>query len=150
MAAPLRPPGNGRPESKDSAIISPTQSRSSTDSARSPLSRNPSLRLASMPSAASRDRQSFSESLRGVPPSPRAQRQPSLTQVAVQELIDNPPTRNAADPAFHGRDWRSISVGELVSPGDLKFVEIDTGIEAATNVRGLNHLPSRCICLTTS
>jgi hypothetical protein len=38
----------------------------------------------------------------------------------------------------------------LVSPGDLKFVEIDTGIEAATNVRGLNHLPGRCICLTTS
>lgn len=96
-----------------------------------------------MPSAASRDRQSFSESLRGVPPSPRAQRQPSLTQAAVQELIDNPPTRNAADPAFHGRDWRSITVGELVSPGDLRFVEIDTGIEAATNVRASSPIHSR-------
>ena len=33
-----------------------------------------------------------------------------------------------------GRDWRQISIGELVSPNDLRFVEIDTGIEDATNV----------------
>jgi hypothetical protein len=80
-------------------------------------------------------RQSFSESLRAAPGSPRARRQPSLTQAAIQSLIDNPPAPNHVNPAFTGRDWREISIGELVSPDDLKFVELDTGIEEATNVR---------------
>jgi hypothetical protein len=50
-------------------------------------------------------------------------------------LIDNPPVRSPADPAFSGRDWRQISIGELAKPEDLRFVEVDTGIEEATNVR---------------
>lgn len=41
---------------------------------------------------------------------------------------------NNPDPKFAGRDWRHISIGELVSPDDLKFVEVDTGIEEATDV----------------
>ena len=82
-----------------------------------------------------RTSQNFSESLRGAPPgSPRARRQPSLTQSAIQSLIDNPPAPTTADPAFVGRDWREISVGELVIPDELRFVELDTGIEEATNV----------------
>jgi len=87
-----------------------------------------------MPSAAAQHRQSFSESLRGLPPSPRAQRQPSLSQLAIQDLIDNPPARNHPDPAFAGRDWRTVHVAELVDSADLRFIEEDTGIEAATNV----------------
>ncbi|KAL5048826.1 hypothetical protein BDW71DRAFT_205059 [Aspergillus fruticulosus] len=79
-------------------------------------------------------RQSFSESLRAAPGSPRARRQPSLTQAAIQSLIDNPPAPHNVNPAFAGRDWREISIGELVSPDDLKFVEVDTGIEEATNI----------------
>ena len=114
--------------SNGSNIASP---RSSTES-RSPSFRNHSHRLSSI-SSNQQHRQSFSESLRGVPSSPRSRRQPSLTQSAVQSLIDNPPSRQA-NPAFAGRDWRQISIGELVSPDDLKFVEIDTGIEEATNV----------------
>ena len=114
---------------KNSTVPTPRQSISGS---RSPPSRNPSLHLAHMPSPASQHRQSFSESLRGLPPSPRAQRQPSLSQLAVQELIDNPPARN--DPIFADRDWKTISIAELVSPEDLKFVDIDTGVEAATNV----------------
>jgi hypothetical protein len=110
----------------------PTPPHSSFSGSRSPHSRNPSLHLAHMPSAASQHRQSFSESLRGLPPSPRAQRQPSFSQLAVQELIDNPPVRN--DPVFAGRDWRTVDIAELVSPEDLKFAEVDTGVEAATNV----------------
>jgi hypothetical protein len=102
---------------------------------RSSNSRTSSLHLANMPSPGSQQRQSFSDSLRGLPPSPRTQRQPSLSQMAVQELIDNPPARN--DPAFADRDWRSVSIGELISPDDLRFVEGDTGVEAATNVRVL-------------
>lgn len=86
-----------------------------------------------MPSPAAQHRQSFNEHLRGLPPSPRSQRQPSLSQLTVQDLIDNPPAR--IDPAFAGRDWRTVNIAELVSPEDLRFVEIDTGVEAATNVK---------------
>lgn len=127
MATPTRePPVNSPPSATGS-------SRSSLD-ATSPTTRNPSLRIPSMSSAAAQHRQSFNE-LRGQPPSPRSQRQPSISQMAVQDLIDNPPTRNP-DPRFAGRDWPTIKAKELVNPDDLKFVDIDTGVEAATNVRG--------------
>ena len=86
-----------------------------------------------MSSAAAQHRQSFNE-LRGAPPSPRSQRQPSISHLAVQELINNPPQRSAQDPKFAGRDWRTINVQELTSPDDLRFVEASTGVEAATNV----------------
>lgn len=56
----------------------------------------------------------------------------------VQELLNNPPKpADAADPAFVGRLWRAITVGELVDPKDVHWVEVDTGIEEATNVRCL-------------
>lgn len=87
-----------------------------------------------MPPANHQHRHSLSESLRGPPGSPRARRQPSLPQSALQSLIDNPPPPKPSDPAFVGRDWREISIGELVKPSDLQFVELDTGIEEATNV----------------
>ncbi|OOF90048.1 hypothetical protein ASPCADRAFT_212255 [Aspergillus carbonarius ITEM 5010] len=109
-----------------------TSSRSSTDS-RPPSGSLRSLRLSShLPNH--QHRQSIGDSLRAAPGSPRARRQPSLTQAAIQSLIDNPPAPSNANPAFVGRDWREISIGELVSPDDLKFVEVDTGIEEATNV----------------
>ncbi|KIW69744.1 hypothetical protein PV04_05602 [Phialophora macrospora] len=118
------PPVNSPP----SAAIS---SRSSMDSP-STGSRTPSLRIPSMTSAAAQHRQSFHE-LRGHPPSPRSSRQASLSHIAVQDLIDNPPMRNP-DPRFAGRNWQEVKVKELVNPDDLKFVEIDTGVEAATNL----------------
>ncbi|PYI04894.1 hypothetical protein BO78DRAFT_408662 [Aspergillus sclerotiicarbonarius CBS 121057] len=115
--------------SSGSNVASP---RSSTDS-RPPSGSLRSLRLSShLPNH--QHRQSISDSLRAAPGSPRARRQPSLTQSAIQSLIDNPPAPNNVNPAFVGRDWREISIGELVSPDDLKFVEVDTGIEEATNI----------------
>ena len=90
-----------------------------------------------MPSPASQQRQSFTEHLRGLPPSPRTQRQLSLSQIAVQDLIDNPPGRNVPDPAFEGRDWTTVHIHELVSPEDLKFVDVSEGVETATNVMSL-------------
>ena len=111
------------------------QSPRSIDESRFPPSQNPSLRLGQLSNTASPHRQSFSESLRGHPPSPRSQRHPSLTQAGVQELVNNPPVRVPADPAFVGRDWHTIQVGELVNAADLRFVELETGVEAATNVR---------------
>jgi hypothetical protein len=88
-----------------------------------------------MPPANHSHRQSLSETLRGPPGSPRTRRQPSLNQSALQSLIDNPPPPKTVDSAFVGRDWREISIGELVSPEDVHFVELDTGIEEATTVR---------------
>ena len=106
----------------------------SSDDGRS-IPRSPSLRMASPQSS---HRHSFSDQLRGVPPSPRSSRHFSQSSVpAVQDLLNNPPKANAADPAFTGRDWHSISVNELVDAKDVHWVEVDTGIEEATNVRWL-------------
>ncbi|KAJ5724023.1 hypothetical protein N7488_002058 [Penicillium malachiteum] len=105
--------------------------RSSTESRSS--NRN-SLRVSHMPPANHQHRQSLSETLRGPPGSPRTRRQPSLNQAALQSLIDNPPPPKNVDPVFVDRDWREISIGELISPDDLRFVEMDTGIEEATNL----------------
>ncbi|KAJ5575188.1 Protein sds23 [Penicillium hetheringtonii] len=106
--------------------------RSSTDSRSSSRNHN-QLRVSQMSSGTPQHRQSMSEALRGPPGSPRSRRQPSLNSSAIQSLIDNPPPPKNVDPAFIGRDWQQISIGELVSPQDLRFVELDTGIEEATN-----------------
>jgi hypothetical protein len=78
-------------------------------------------------------RQSFSE--RGIPNSPR-QRNPSLSQQAIQDLINNPPVgrKDDAIPKFAGRDWRSITMEEILVPDEVRFVEVDSTIEAATKV----------------
>ncbi|KAE8556550.1 hypothetical protein EYB25_001251 [Talaromyces marneffei] len=127
--------GQDPPSSTESSISSP---RTSTDSrssnATTTRQQQPPMRpphISASPNTS--HRQSFGDSLRNTPQSPRNRRQPSLTQAAIQGLIDNPPARNPADPAFLGRDWRHISIGELVKPADLRFVEVDTGIEEATN-----------------
>jgi hypothetical protein len=80
-------------------------------------------------------RQSFAENLRGVPPSPRSQRHPSLTQAAIQDLLNYPPAPKPYNPRFTGRDWRDVHVGELVSREDVRWVEMDTSVEDATMVR---------------
>ncbi|KAI2088701.1 cell separation during budding [Ophidiomyces ophidiicola] len=112
-------------KSRESSVSSP---RSSLDS-RSPSTSH--FRINSL-SGASSHRQSLTESLRAMPPSPRARR-PSMSQAALQSLIDNPPVHSGADPAFSGRDWTQITVGELVNPASCHFVEADMSIEDATN-----------------
>ena len=108
-----------------------TSSYSSDDGRGMP--RSPSNRMAS-PQVS--HRHSFSDHLRGVPPSPRSSRHFSQSSVlAVQDLLNNPPKAAAGDPAFAGRDWHSISVEELMDANDLHWVEVNTGIEDATNVR---------------
>ncbi|MCJ1382388.1 cell separation during budding [Xylographa soralifera] len=88
----------------------------------------------SMPSPTAAHRHSFSEQLRGMPASPRSSRQFSLSSAGVQDLMNNPPKAGAADPAFVGRDWHDIAVGELVDSAEVRFVELDTGVEDATNL----------------
>lgn len=80
-------------------------------------------------------RQSFAENLRNAPGSPRAQRHPSFTQAAVQELLNHPPAANKhSNPRFAGRDWRDVSVNELVAQDDVKWVDLDSSIEEASMV----------------
>ncbi|EFY99522.1 Cystathionine beta-synthase, core [Metarhizium robertsii ARSEF 23] len=77
-------------------------------------------------------RQSFAENLRNVPPSPR-HRHPSFTQAAVQELLNHPPSgQRHTNPKFAGKEWVEITVGELVSPDDVKWVDMDSSVEEAT------------------
>jgi hypothetical protein len=85
-------------------------------------------------SSISGHRQSLVENLRGMPASPRSQRHPSFTQAAVQDLMNHPPAQRSQNPRFAGRDWRDVSVGELVSREDVKWVEMDTSVEDATKV----------------
>ena len=92
------------------------------------------MRLAHQTSPGHSHRPSFTEQLRGMPPSPRATRQLSLSEAQIRDLMNNPPTAGSADPRFAGRDWQHIGVGELVHSEDLRWVEVDTGVEDATNV----------------
>ena len=108
-----------------------TSSRSSIDSSRSPRLGTSSLHI-SNPSNAAQHRQSFSDAR--YPPSPRSTRQPSISSIAVQDLIDNPPHRGPTDARFVNRDWRTIRLGELTNPDDLRFIDIDASVEDATNV----------------
>ncbi|KAF2129775.1 hypothetical protein P153DRAFT_385007 [Dothidotthia symphoricarpi CBS 119687] len=93
-------------------------------------SKPPSLKMSSSPSP---HRSSFAEHMRGAPPSPRASRKPSLSQQALQDLLNNPPTK-AGDPQFHGRDWKTIRLGEIVDPSLVRFAEYDTTVEDATSL----------------
>ncbi|KAI4109018.1 MAG: hypothetical protein L6R37_000736 [Teloschistes peruensis] len=102
------------------------QSRS-TEDLRSTPSRSSSIRAHHTPGPLQSHRQSFTDSLRGHPPSPRATRQPSLSQAQLQELLNNPPTKGSADPRFAGRDWQHIGVGELCDPADLRWILINSG-----------------------
>lgn len=120
-------------QEKSQSTPAPLQSISNSSSG--PRSPPPNLRMASPspgPHSASH-RSSFAENMRGIPVSPRASRQPSLTQQALQDLLNNPPTK-PGDPRFAGRDWKSIKIGEIVDESQVRFVENDTSVEEATNL----------------
>ena len=99
---------------------------------------------------ASSHRQSFAENLRGLPSSPRSQRHPSLTQAAIQDLLNHPPTAKQQNPRFAGRDWRDIAIGELVTGEDVKWVDMDTSVEDATKVSTVRSASQRLSMTTQS
>lgn len=80
-------------------------------------------------------RHSFAENLRNAPGSPHSQRHPSIAQAAVQDLVNHPPSAHKhVNPRFAGRDWRDVSVNELVSHDDVKWANLDTSVEDASMV----------------
>ncbi|KAG6020788.1 hypothetical protein E4U19_006156 [Claviceps sp. Clav32 group G5] len=79
-------------------------------------------------------RQSFAENLRYAPQPPR-HRHPSFAQTALQELLNHPPAgQRYSNPQFAGRDWGEITIGELVSPQDVKWVDMESSVEDATKI----------------
>jgi hypothetical protein len=136
-----QPPAADAQLPTSSGPADPQLSNVSNDSNNPAGSRSPPLTresfkrppLSPSPTPPTSHRHSFAENLRGVPPSPRAQRQPSLSQQALQELLNNPPVRRSADMEFSGRDWRTIQVHEAIDREQVRFVEMDTSVEDATN-----------------
>ncbi|KAI5460273.1 hypothetical protein BGZ63DRAFT_404752 [Mariannaea sp. PMI_226] len=136
--------GSGSRELKETRATSSTSlasSVSNSSSSQKPpvlAQRSPSVSISAGSgsnngAAKSAHRQSFVEGLRNAPSSPRSQRHPSFTQAALQDLLNHPPSGSKhGNPRFSGRDWRDVSIGELVSPDDVKWVEFDNSIEEAT------------------
>jgi len=92
----------------------------------SPRRENP--RVPGSPSVSHRS--SFAENLRS------RQRNSSFSQQAIQDLINNPPVaRNKPDgDRYQDRDWRTIRLGEIIAPEEVRFVETDSSVEEATKV----------------
>jgi CBS domain-containing protein len=141
MANPAAPPPAApqQPVLKPASNTAPAPRPTSSSS-----SHRDSLTLARPPSTPSANRSSsLAENFRhphhhhhnhaAAPGSPRASRTPSvsLSQAAVNELLNNPPSARAGDPAFAGRDWRSIVLDEVIDRGQARFVGADTSVEDA-------------------
>jgi 3-dehydroquinate synthase class II len=58
-----------------------------------------------------------------------------VSQAAIQDLLNDPPSARGGDPAFAGRDWRTIKVEEVVDRNQVRFVDLTTSVEKATEVR---------------
>jgi hypothetical protein len=125
-------PLNSRPKPLQSTPASIITSMAASNAGRIPTGKDSLGRGPSSPGLP--HRQSFAENLRGIPPSPRAHRQPSLTQQALQDLVNNPPVRKKESLEFGGREWKKIGVGEVVERHKIKWVEVHTSVEDATNV----------------
>lgn len=122
-------PGAPAKEMAELNISSPIQAATNSG----PRSPPPNVKTSSSPHSGHRS--SFAENMRGLAPhSPRPSRQQSLTQQALQELLNNPPTMGS-DDEFRGRDWKTIRIGEIVDEKQVQFASYDTSVEEATEVR---------------
>jgi hypothetical protein len=57
-----------------------------------------------------------------------------MSQAALQDLINNPPNAQPSDPAFAGRDWKTIAVEEIIDAKLVRWVELSTSVEKTTDV----------------
>jgi CBS domain-containing protein len=64
----------------------------------------------------------------------RTTRQPSISNDAFTELINNPPVAHETDGQFTGRDWWTIKLKELVDPSLVHWAELDTTVEEASEL----------------
>lgn len=116
-----------------SAGLTATSSNLSSSPTATQFARRVPLSPTTVPANARR--QSVAESLRNIPGSPGRQRQPSITQAAAQELMNHPPHgQKSADSKFAGKEWRELTIGELITDGEVSWAEMDTSVEDATKV----------------
>ncbi|TKA68693.1 hypothetical protein B0A55_08086 [Friedmanniomyces simplex] len=139
------PSTNSRPTSSGNAL-SPKQSRSSpvlrpaaldttSPHASTPIQSPPRKDSSLQPSPSVSHRSSFAENLRNYPPSPRAQRTHSFSGQALTDLLMGPTVKgNGGEARFSARDWRSVQVGEIIDPAEVRFVELETSIEDTTKL----------------
>ncbi|TKA53798.1 hypothetical protein B0A55_12906, partial [Friedmanniomyces simplex] len=126
------PSTNSRPTSSGNAL-SPKQSRSSpilrpaalntsSPHASTPIQSPPRKDSSLQPSPSVSHRSSFAENLRNYPPSPRAQRTHSFSGQALTDLLMGPTVKgNGGEARFSARDWRSVQVGEIIDPAEVRF-----------------------------
>ncbi|KAK3301537.1 uncharacterized protein B0H64DRAFT_414963 [Chaetomium fimeti] len=123
-----------------------------------PMERTNSQSSIHKPSHIAAHRQSFAENQRHPPPSPRNHRHPSLTQQALLDLMNHPPTNKHPNPRYAGRDWRDITVGELAVPEDVRWADLGLSVQDATmlllkqnptNVVLVRETPSSQAAITT-
>ncbi|KAK0949883.1 cell separation during budding [Friedmanniomyces endolithicus] len=139
------PSTNSRPTSSGNAL-SPKQSRTSpvlkpaalnttSPHTSAPTQSAPRKDSSLQPSPSISHRSSFAENLRNYPPSPRAQRTQSFSGQALTDLLMGPTVKsNGEEARFRGRDWRSVQVGEIIDPAEVRFVELETSIEDTTKL----------------
>lgn len=124
-------------QTSSTSLASAASSSSTSSKTQPPIPRRtPSASSISVSSSSinkAAHRQSFAEELRNPPVSPR-RRQPSVTQIAVQDLLNNPPASRHSNSRFAGREWRDVHVGELTSPDDVRWATMATSVEEATMV----------------
>jgi hypothetical protein len=124
-------PSPGDEKGKQSNVLKPATTTTSRSSHRDSLSLAPTP---SSPRLNANRSSSLAENFRNTPLSPRTQRAPSMSQAAIQDLINDPPTAKSRDPTFTGRDWKSIPVEEIVDKSHVRFVDTTTSVEKATEV----------------
>ncbi|KAG8630146.1 hypothetical protein KVT40_001765 [Elsinoe batatas] len=97
---------------------------------------------ASSPSISQRS--SFIETMRGIHHAPNQTRSPSLSQQALQDLINNPPVglQDPGEAKFAGRDWRTIKIGEIIDPEEVRFVHTSTSVEEVTKILTTSGAPN--------
>jgi hypothetical protein len=135
MSAPQPTPSQGKGHAVPAALQTiSTSSSNRTSSHRESLNLN---RAPPSPQISANRSSNLTENFRSAPLSPRAHRTPSMSQQAIQDLLNNPPGAKASNPEFDGRDWRTVRVGEIIDRSQVRFAETSTSVEDATKVRNL-------------
>ncbi|KAK0882441.1 cell separation during budding [Friedmanniomyces endolithicus] len=134
-----RPTSSGNPfspkPSRTSPVLRPAALNTSSPQTPAPAQSAPRKDSSLQPSPSVSHRSSFAENLRNYPPSPRAQRTQSFSGQALTDLLMGPTVKsNGEEARFKGRDWRTVQVGEMIDPAEVRFVELETSIEDTTKL----------------
>jgi hypothetical protein len=64
--------------------------------------------------------------------------------------VNHPPHgQKSADSKFAGKEWRELTIGELITDGEVSWAEMDTSVEEATKVRFIGGMAKARIDMLT-